>query len=375
MQVSEYRKCVDYSNTTQNELRFFENEQDFRIYYPLGNMYPNKYSEQLLKLPFTCLSENNIVEKEWFNERLQDQQIKYAIEYLQVDALKKFVKRNHTSVVLFMNPFFHLFYTIYPIQKNIEATKQIIQILVDNYDDHYNLITKLQIVKKEDKFVLNLMYDFLPEDENNVCSICLKTEPKKFLIHTCTCKTPAHANCLIELNKYKKLDTCMVCKTKYKINEPIARTMSGIIINEVLDETIYFPFHDMYYAPLLNNPQLEKYSGMSRLTMAVMYLQVERVKELLQKQDVLDELPNYYFGYPAYKQTPIHALCTGNFPTNASMSFKSNVPKYVKILKMLLDTNKIDKYATDAFGKTAYDIVIENNKHKRIFLSLGLFES
>ena len=372
MQVSEYRKCVDYSNTTQNELRFYENEQDFRIYYPLGNVYPDKYNEQLLKLPFTCSSENRIVEKEWFHERLQDQQIEYAIKYLQVDALKKFVKRNHTSV-LFMNPFFHLFYTIYPIQKNIEATKQIIQILFDNYDDHYNLITKLQFVKQEDKFVLNLMYDLLPEDEDNVCSICLKTEPKKFLIHTCACKTPAHANCLIDLNKYKKLDTCMVCKTKYKINEPIARTMSGIIINKVLDETIYFPFHDMYYAPLRSNPSLEKYSGMSRLTMAIMYLQVERVKELLQEQDVLDELPNYYFGYPAYKQTPIHALCTGNFPTNASMSFKENIPKYVKILKLLSDTNKIDKYATDAFGKTACDIVIENNT--RLFLWIGLFKS
>jgi hypothetical protein len=55
------------------------------------------------------------------------------------------------------------------------------------------------------------------------------------------------------------------------------------------------------------------------------------------------------------------------------MSFKENIPKYVKILKLLSDTNKIDKYATDAFGKTACDIVIENNT--RLFLWIGLFKS
>jgi hypothetical protein len=369
MQVCEYRKLVDYTNKTQNEPRIFENDEtDSRIYYPLGNVYINKYNGKMLELPYLFIGELSLVEKEWFEERLQDHQMEYAIKHLQVEALKKFIQKNHKSV-LFVNPFFHLFYTIYPVEKNIEATKEIIKILIENYDDNYDLITKLEVNKKENKFVLDLMYEMLPQDDENLCSICHKTEPKKFLIHTCLCKTPAHAGCLIELNNYKKLDTCMVCHGKYKVNEPITRTISGIIIKEEIDNTLYFPFQDLYYEPLINNIFLKKYEGMSRLTMAIMYLQVERVKELLQEQEVLDELPNYYFGYPDYKQTPLHSLCSGNLPTNASISFNGNLSNYMKITKLLLDTKKIDKSAKDAFGKTARDIIIENNT--QIFLYLG----
>ncbi len=116
----------------------------------------------------------------------------------------------------------------------------------------------------------------------------------------------------------------------------------------------------MYYEPLLSNKTLRQYTGISRLTMAIMYLQVDRVSELLKEKDILDELPNYYFGYAGYKQTPIIALCTGNLLSNCHISFGDNLSSYMKIIKMLKDTDKIDLTKKDAFDKTYMDYI---NQH------------
>jgi len=169
-----------------------------------------------------------------------------------------------------------------------------------------------------------------------------------------------HTDCAIKV--INKCDTtkCTVCLSKYKINIPCWRTLSGIIIGPVIDQRIYFPFHDLYYQPLMSKPRLIKYSGMDRLTMAIVYLQVDRVRELLQDKEILDNLPNYYFGYEGYKQTPIIALCTGNLPSNCHINFGDNLIKYMIIIKMLLATNKINLDHIDAFEKNHMDYIHEN---------------
>ena len=362
-------ELVDYTDMKLNEPRIIfsdtkENILDTTVFYPLGNIYPsNKIN---VKLPYLFSGDEKIFKKEYFCNNLYSQQIKYAIKYIQVNALKKFIIKNHTNVLL-QNPFTVLLDTNYPIDKNLDAIKQIIQILIDNYDEHYNMICNIaEYIKPEQEYIIELLYTFLPNDINNICMICHSTEPKKLLICTCLCKTPTHASCLVKMSNYKKLDKCSVCKGNYKLNEPIYRTQSGINIKEILDETIFFPFNDMYYMPLISKHNLIKVVGMGRLDFAILYLQVERVKELLNDMEILDNLPNYYFGDKEHKQTPLIALAQGNMPSNAHISFGNNKKKYIKIIEMLLDTKKIDLSVKDMFGKTFYDYINKNDHLKNI---------
>jgi len=356
-------ELVDYTDMKPNEPRIIfsdtkENILDTTVFYPLGNMYP--FTKSIGKLPFLFNSDNIVLKKEYFCNNLYSQQIRNAIKYIQVDALKKYVIKNHTNVLL-QNPFYNLLDTVYPIDKNLDATKQIIQILIDNYDDHYNMICNIaEYIKPEQEYIIELLYTFLPNDENNICIKCHHTEPKNTLICACLCKTPTHAQCLVKMLKYKKLDKCSECNSSYKLNEPIYRTLSGIDVKETLDKTIFFPFNDMYYHPQVNTPSLIKFVGMSRLTLAILYLQVERVEELLNDMEILDNLPNYYFGNEGLKQTPLMALAQGNMETNAHISFGNNKKKYITIMEMLLDTKKINLSAKDIFGKTFYDYIVGN---------------
>jgi hypothetical protein len=223
---------------------------------------------------------------------------------------------------------------------------------------HYQLITKI-IINNDNEYVNDLLLSFLPTDENNMCSICLTTEPKELLINLCSCKTPCHVHCLIQLSKHKPLNKCVVCQDKYIINEPFHRK-KGLINKPDIDTDVFFPHHDFYYEPLLNRQYPVKFTGMSCLTMAIMYLQIKRVEELLQEPEILDNLENYYFGYEPYKQTPIIALCSGNIPSNCHISYGDNLRKYMTIILLLLKTNKIDLSVKDAFGKTYKDYIDEN---------------
>ena len=65
---------------------------------------------------------------------------------------------------------------------------------------------------------------------------------------------------------------------------------------------------------------------MERLSMSIAYLQVSRVKELLEEKDILDGIPNYCFGNPGHKQTSIHALYTGKL---YSIGIKQNFATFI----------------------------------------------
>ena len=359
--VGELRKeLVDYSDNTINEKRNNKNNNEFEniIYYPMGNIYPRG------KLPYIFLHDDKTITKEIFLNNLRADQIKSAIMYLQVSALKKYIIKNYTNPI-FINPFEYLLTTHYPLDKNIETTNEIIKILIDNYDNYYDLIKKFysycksnQSKSNEDKqYILDILFSYLPVDENNICSICLITEPKTQLFNPCSCKNPIHIDCLIKTLKHKQNNKCSVCLNIIKVNEPIYRTNYG----KELDNIIFFPHQDIYYEPLMK-PVLNRYSGMSRLTMAIMFLQVERVGELLKDEEILNKLPDYYFGFEGYKQTPLIALAQGNLPSNCHISFGTNIHKYIMLINMLLKTNKIDINKKDAFDKTFKDYY-EKNKY------------
>jgi len=271
---------VDYTDFTPNEKRYDKNNSlDLVIFYPLGNMYP--YKKGICRLPFLFgrFKHGKAFKVEIFWDGLYKQQIEYAIKYLQIAALKKFMVKNKVNMLL-SNPFHHLLRTHYPIGNNLEAVKEIIRILIENYDEHYNMISQLpDYMEPDQQYILDLINSILPNDRNNECSLCLHTQPKHLLINPCLCKTPVHTNCLVEISP-RKNPKCGVCLNDYKINEPVFRTMSGAVINEIVDDSIFFPYHDLYYKPLMGRSALRKVCGIDRLTMAIIYLQIGRVREL-----------------------------------------------------------------------------------------------
>lgn len=360
--ISNLRNTVDYTDTTLNEPRYCEDGTiDCRVFYPHGNIYLYQYDKKLKNLPhynkklkylphFYC-DDNSKIDEYKFNDKLKYDQIFNAITFLQIEPLKKYIVKNYYHILL-PNPFLILYNTEYPIDKNLDAAKEIIQILIDNYDDHYQLITKIEINCKKD--ITELLYSFLEIDEDKICSLCLQSEPKKLLINNCSCKQPIHANCLVEIIKKCKTDKCKVCLTKYKINEPFYK--KNINNDEIKDDSIYFPHNDFYYQPLTKN--MYKFTGISRLMMAIYYLQVDRVKELLEEKEILEQLPNYTDNYG---HTPIIILCQGNMITNCNILLGNNIIKYMMILTLLLQTKKINLEHKDMFNKN-YLYYIEQNK-------------
>ena len=341
--ISELRdELVDYSDTTPNEPRYIkENVLSNEIFYPFGNIYP------VGKIP-TYFNDTCLIDINMFKNKIYSDRIINAIKYLQVNALKKYVVKNLKTILL-PNPFYILYNTNYPVILNEDVVKQIIEILIENYDNYYNLITS---ISESNEYINELLYSYLPIEDDNICSICLVTEPKIYLINSCNCVTKTHTNCLIKLNNHKPLDKCAVCLAKYKINEPVYHTKSGLIIKSEL-MNIFFPHNDLYYGPCISTKKLIKVDGMARLRFAIMYLQVSRVEELLKEQEILE-------GLSIYRVNDIHPLISlahGNMPGNCSINFGDNIVKYKQIFIHLLYTNKIKLTQKDKFNKSLEDYI------------------
>jgi len=202
--------------------------------------------------------------------------------------------------------------------------------------------------------IYDIINSLLPCGED-VCMLCLYSEPVKYLITICGWNKGIKVNCFKKLpDKYK--DNCRVCLKKYRVND---KCYNGVGIK---DDRIYFPYNDIYYIPLMNDKYV-KVEKISKLVFAIMYLQVDRVKELLEEKEILDELSNYT---NSYGQTLIGMLAEGNMPTNYHISLGDNNVKYMQILVMLLKVNRINLDHKDSFGRTATD---NANKHGYILIS------
>lgn len=342
MNVNDFNdKIIEYnSDKTPNEPRYIsEGVLDPIVYYPLNDIY--YCNSELIKLPCKLFPEEQL------NTFLITERIIYAIKFLQIEALKKYIIKNYKCT--YLDIFYYLKEIKYPIEENIDAFREIVNILVENYDDYSESIFTLRDIIPYDKIL-----SVLPIDENNICYICLMSEPKYSLINICSCKVPVHSSCLLELDKHKPLNKCNVCLTKYKINDPVYRAIG--LKTVIKDPAIFFPYNDFYYEPLLCRPEPIKYTGMERLTMAIMYLQVDRVSQLLKEPEILDNLDNYYFE-TTYKQSPIVALSFGNMPSNCNIRYGDNRMKYINIIRLLVATKKINIHAKDRFGKDYKDYI------------------
>lgn len=198
------------NNKIPNEKRFLSlDKKESRLFFPLDNSYPTKI------LPH--FSNYNIIikqthKKEWFENKLKEHQMIYAVRYLQVEALSTFIIYEPS-----INLFAYLFDGNYPYQFNKESYLQIAQILIKNYLYFTDKIKDaISYNKNRSLDVISMLYGLLPNDNEIICRFCLITEPSEDLFNPCDCTTPIHYNCLALWITDNKYITCEICTKKYK---------------------------------------------------------------------------------------------------------------------------------------------------------------
>lgn len=369
-ELYEMHKIID---NTPNEMRFIsDNKYDAMIFYPFANQYPLflNGNRSLVTLPNDIAINNSIeyaVDK--FENILRDQQIIMAIKFLQVNALEKFISKDYKFISSDVNPFKILFHSIYLYKYNSHAYLEIGKILIENYSDASDKITnvgmKFKIRKniEEDEFIC-VMQNLLPIDANNICKYCMLTEPLIDLIKICHCIENVHVNCLLQwLQTNSEQKKCEICGEKYKLNDKCYNQFS-LAGKTGLDCRTYLPHHDFYPEPLMSNSTLYKRFGMDRLKMAIMYLQVDRVKELLQDPEILDALPTYCVDYCGVQQSILCLLFANNIGDNYMRQLGDNDIKYNKIIIELVKTKKINVMKPNEYNITIMDHAKRNKKDK-----------
>ena len=106
------------------------------------------------------------------------------------------------------------------------------------------------------------------KDSENCCIICFSSNKVKLINNTCVCKNKIHLDCLIKLFRTNG----NICKTCNKSN-------GGVY---TYNNYVLFPSANIYKQPLLNNYVILSNSDKNDiLHLAIAYLQIDRVRELL----------------------------------------------------------------------------------------------
>jgi hypothetical protein len=325
------------------------------VFDPFDDMYPRKRPNRetiVAKLPFDPPYDQPAnYPEDLHNKRLVEQRIIMAIKYLQPDALERYGIPNYISV-LFCNPFGYLTESPYPLQHNRDAYQRVAQILIRLFDNHIAQINQIRHNKRCDELSAFLV-ELLPIDESYCCAYCMVTEPRDELICVCQCKVPRHIECFLQWYTRDK-NQCEVCRGQFETND-VCDKATALGNKSKPCDSVFFPMLDLYPVPLMSSKRLYRRVAMDRLDMAISYLQVQRVEQLLGDAEILDGLAGHLIGYKGYKQTPLIALCGGNIGDNYMIGLGDNARKYMQIIALLVQTSRIDLNAIDAFGKTAMD--------------------
>lgn len=182
-------------------------------------------------------------------------------------------------------------------------------------------------------------YD-IGDSDVDACGICLSSREKyKFCRNVCACTTPYHYDCIAKTIMTTKLGRCTVCRTHYKLAEPYY-AYKGMGSPAMLVHPLFFPFSDVYPRPLFVGKMMyseDFEDDTERLDFAIMYLQVERCRDLL-KRFTTEQLHEYcstfetrYVTYMNYVGGAVSIQA--NMPSNAPRA--CNELKYKAIEEML----------------------------------------
>lgn len=171
-------------------------------------------------------------------------------------------------------------------------------------------------------------------DDVDMCGICFSSREKhKFCKDICVCTTPYHYDCIAKTIKTTKMTCCTVCKTSYKLAEPYYVYRDTV-------QPIFFPFSNIYPMPINNGKMIyseDLKDSVSQLHLAILYLQVERCRDLLKRftneefREFYNTLEDRHCGYINYKDG-VFSIET-NMPSNAPRIY--NESKYKDIEDIL----------------------------------------
>lgn len=214
-----------------------------------------------------------------------------AIIYLQLNKIKELLTANPDLVNATYDGFEHedniieilcsgqLFPSKYSYDANTRVYEEIIKLILSI---NPSLITKKAIENayvRKHTGIINVLNLFAIS--KNICIVCYCSHPEKMLIYPCKCKSPIHAECVIKVIQTSHSRKCKICLTDYEINEPKTQLNFGGTVH--IDERIYFPKFNIYPVPIMTRMPLERYiKDNDIIYMAIIYLQVKRVIELLE---------------------------------------------------------------------------------------------
>lgn len=169
-----------------------------------------------------------------------------------------------------------------------------------------------------------LLQNYIDTEIGENCYICSSSADCMLLKSPCLCESKIHLPCLIELIKTHG-DVCPTCKTKNAYICPNGR--------------ISFPSIDIYKAPLTTHYTIA--TGLTnKLNLAIAYLCVDKVKDLLEKMTD-DEFINYCIegDYYAVLQKCDYGIKIRDMPYT-NLSRVKNGRLFSVIEKMLQDRYK-----------------------------------
>lgn len=327
-------------------------------YYPFSSYLEEYIDKDCIKYTkqfgsFCLLDEDDIVNK-----------FIVSVHYLLIDDVKLLIDSDFISYELLNNCMIMLskFYIYYPYCVNEKKYLEIVKIILDkivkisdiiNDDildkylknisimkDYYFSGVRFNLLYDPNKFdgfdcvnnsneLINLILSYDDSDDvSNNCKYCFSSLQKDKFINPCLCKSSMHIDCFKKYCFDKK--NCEICQDSFKLNEKRKKSVElGTMIKD--EDIIFFPYDNFYPVPLFEKYDIKKYYDNDIFTMALCYLQTQRLKDLLEEAKINKYAVN--FG------RILKYFLEGSLPSNYSKKY--NEKDYMEIKNILLEYNII----------------------------------
>lgn len=126
--------------------------------------------------------------------------------------------------------------------------------------------------------LLKIIFKYkLEDDDDNQCRVCMSSFKVRLLKTPCHCNDHIHLSCLNDLVRNSG-NKCRICKSSYG-----CLSIAG---------TLFYPRIDIYPDPVYKKNYAYVTSDLMRLRLAIMYVRVDRVIELLDSMEI-EQLKEY----------------------------------------------------------------------------------
>ncbi len=184
-------------------------------------------------------------------------------------------------------------YIYYDYRANIEKILRIAKLLCEANDIWVSRKCYNSLYYHRKNELQSILDDYSINDDN-MCYVCLQTEPHCTLLHNlCKCKIPIHISC------FEKLDhtNCKICKSLYKVRQGDW-------------DRLFYPFDNIYPVPGFRSVPIQKVDNVYQIRYAMGYAQPDRLQNLFDTLSI-DEIDFYFEHNPNF-------LLLGNHPNNNS---------------------------------------------------------